>query len=71
MSLALQNILKTVPLLTPDDIKVLLEELKEINLQVERKEKIRQTLLSLKGKGKGVWAYDAQQLINEMREDRD
>ncbi len=55
MSAALQNILNSVPLLSPEEIQVLLAELKEISVQVERKEKIRQMLLSLRGKGKGVW----------------
>jgi hypothetical protein len=71
MSVALQNILNTVPLLSPEEVQVLLAELKEISVQVERKEKIRQTLLALKGKGKGVWQGDAQQLVNEMRTDRE
>ncbi len=70
MSVTLQNILKTVPLLSPEEIQVLLEELKEISLQVERKEKIRQTLMSLRGKGKGVWQNDAQQFVNDLRTDR-
>ena len=71
MSVALQNILNTVPLLSPEEMKVLLEELTELSVQVERKEKIRQSLLALRGKGKGVWQGDAQELVNEMRTDRD
>lgn len=67
MSVALQNILNSVPLLSPEEVQVLMAELKEMSVQAERKEKIRQTLLTLKGKGKGVWQGDAQQLVNEMR----
>lgn len=70
MSVALQNILNAVPLLSPEEVQVLLSELKEMSIQAERKEKIRQTLLTLKGKGNGVWQCDAQQLVNEMRTDR-
>jgi hypothetical protein len=71
MSVILQGILKNIPMLTSEEVKALIEELKEISLQIERKDKIRQSLLTLRGRGKGVWPYDAQLLINEMRTDRD
>ena len=66
MSEALQNILKNVPLLSSDEIKVLIEKLNKVNLQNERTNNARQALNVFRGKGKGVWQNDAQQFVNEL-----
>jgi len=53
--------------LPQSDLEILAREIQQ---KLERLKKIKAALKKVKGAGKGVWQIDAQEFVNQSREDR-
>lgn len=60
-------IIQEINHLPQSDLEVLAREIQQ---KLERLKKVKAALKKVKGAGKGVWQVDAQELINQSREDR-
>ncbi len=61
-----QTIIKEIESLNTNDLELILSKVKK---RLDRKKKMESLLDSFSGKGKGVWTKDAQEEVNNMRED--
>ena len=65
---AIENILKDIDQLAPQDLSLLVNEiLKKINVM----EKVSNILNEYQGIGQGIWTMDAQDYVNFLRTDFD
>jgi len=62
----IQTIIEEINHLDPDELEVIL---KEIMTRLDRKKKIESILEEYMGIGEGVWEMDAQEYVNELREE--
>lgn len=62
----IQTIIEEINHLNPDELEVIL---KEILMRLDRKKKIETILEEYMGIGEGVWEMDAQEYVNELREE--
>jgi len=62
----IQTIIEEINHLDPDELEVIL---KEIMTRLDRKKKIESRLEEYMGIGEGVWEMDAQEYVNELREE--
>ena len=62
-----QTIIEEINHLNPDELELVL---KEILMRLDRKKKIESILDKYMGIGEGVWSMDAQEYVNELREER-
>ena len=60
-------IIQEINHLPQSDLEVLAREIQQ---KLERLKKVKAALKKVKGSGKGVWDGDAQEIINQSREDR-
>ncbi len=60
-------LLQEISQLPQSDLEALAHE---IQLKLEHLKKVKASLKRVKGAGKGVWNQDAQELVNQLREDR-
>ena len=62
----IQTIIEEINHLNPDELEVIL---KEILMRLDRKKKIETILEEYMGIGEGVWEMDAQEYVDELREE--
>lgn len=62
----IQTIIEEINHLSPDELELIL---KEILMRLDRRKKIETILDEYMGIGEGVWEVDAQEYVNELRED--
>ncbi|MCB9352929.1 MAG: hypothetical protein H6573_36405 [Lewinellaceae bacterium] len=62
----IQTIIEEINHLNPDELEVIL---REILMRLDRKKKIETILEEYMGIGEGVWEMDAQEYVNELREE--
>ena len=62
----IQTIIEEINHLNPDELELIL---KEVLMRLNRKKKIESILDEYMGIGKGVWEIDAQEYVNELREE--
>lgn len=62
----IQTIIEEINHLNPEELEVIL---KEILMRLDRKKKIETILEEYMGIGEGVWERDAQEYVNELREE--
>lgn len=62
----IQAIIEEINHLNPAELEVIL---KEILMRLDRKKKIESILEEYMGIGEGVWETDAQEYVNELREE--
>lgn len=60
-------IIQEISNLPQSDLEVLAAEIQQ---KLERLKRVKAALKKVKGAGKGVWEMDAQEFINQSREDR-
>ncbi|MBP6812461.1 MAG: hypothetical protein KA138_13120 [Saprospiraceae bacterium] len=60
-------IIQEINHLPQSDLEVLAREIQQ---KLERLKKVKAALKKVKGSGKGVWDGDAQEIINQSREER-
>lgn len=61
----IEKILKEIDQLNPNELETIL---KEIHRKIDKEKKIKSILEEYKGIGKGIWKTDAQQYINQDRD---
>lgn len=60
-----EYIIQELDLLNPSELETIYHELlKKIN----KADRVREILAKLRGKGEGVWTQDAQEYVNQLRE---
>ena len=62
----IQTIIEEINHLNPDELEVIL---REILMRLDRKKKIETILEEYMGIGEGVWEMDAQEYVDELREE--
>ena len=62
----IKTIIEGINDLNPEELELVL---KEILMKIDRKKKIESILDEYVGIGEGVWDMDAQEYINELREE--
>ncbi len=60
-------IIQEINHLPQSDLEVLAQEIQQ---KLERLKKVKAALKKVKGAGKGIWQIDAQEFVNQSREDR-
>ncbi|MDO8366844.1 MAG: hypothetical protein Q7T20_08620 [Saprospiraceae bacterium] len=60
-------IIQEINHLPQSDLEILVREIQQ---KLERLKKVKAALKKVKGAGKGVWKIDAQEFVNQSREDR-
>lgn len=64
----IQNIIEELNELDSDELELIL---KEILMKMDKKKKIQSILDGYVGIGEGVWNIDAQEYVNELREENE
>lgn len=62
---SIQLILKELDHLDINELELII---KEIRKKINTKEQLKSVLSDFRGKGKGIWKIDAQQYIDEQRD---
>jgi hypothetical protein len=61
-----EQIIQEINLLTPSELELVYYEIQK---RVNKTNRVKEVLSKIRGKGKGVWLLDAQEYVNQLRED--